>query len=625
MDYRRIAALTLALVAAISTSAAAGSTTRMSVSSSVASEATLSGSLSWTATVGGVSAVRSVAFKVDGATVATDSAAPFSYTLDTTTLANGAHTLSIAALSSSGKTATWSGAVTVSNVVAVKPSLSGSIAAPAGTTTDGQTLTASSGSWTGTAPISFAYAWQRCDTTGAACAPISGATASTYPLVTADVGHTIRVAVTASNKAGAASATSAATIGIAAAVSQTSYTVASSIPNGATLSGSLAWSATTAGATTLNVKFSIDGVLKTTEQWAPYFLNGDNGVLNTTTLADGKHTLSVTATATDGRTVTATMTVTVANAAPAPAPTPTPTPPAPTPTPTPPASSFQSFVGIDSYKTTDFAAMASLGITHTRMDNPSAATIDTARAAGITVLPIADYEPWSDLNGGAGDKTPPLPQYYATWAQRMVNQWKSMANPPQVFEVWNEPWLSSFWAPGPDAAAYLQLVKAFAQAAWAVWPNATILVSADTMGTNSYPWRAKLIAADTTGFLNDARIKPTSHNYVEGRTPTQVTSSPCSWDLDRYKCAYNDFKAHGNPNPQVWVTEFGWESDVVGEANQAAYTKQAFQSFKSSGMVAAAFTFFLKSSDTWSYNWLRTDNTKKPVAGTIQQLIANGS
>jgi hypothetical protein len=42
-------------------------------------------------------------------------------------------------------------------------------------------------------------------------------------------------------------------------------------------------------------------------------------------------------------------------------------------------------------------------------------------------------------------------------------------------------------------------------------------------------------------------------------------------------------------------------------------------------MVAAAFTFFLKSNDTWSYNWLRTDNTQKPVCATIKQLIANGS
>jgi hypothetical protein len=288
-------------------------------------------------------------------------------------------------------------------------------------------------------------------------------------------------------------------------------------------------------------------------------------------------------------------------------------------------SGFSSFVGIDAYRTTDFAPLAALGVKRARMDNPSAATITAARGFGIEVLPIVDYEPWADLNGGKGDKTPPDPQFYGTWAKRMVDQWRGMADPPAAFEVWNEPWLSSFWQPGPDAAAYLSLVKAFANEAWAVWPKAKILVASDTYGSNTYPWRKNLIAADGGGFLTDTRVFPTTHNYVEGRTPTQVTGDPCAWDLDRYKCAYKDYKAHGHPDPQVWVTEFGWESGVVGEANQADFTKQAYTSFKNSGMVASAYSFFLKSNDTWSYNWLRADNTQKPVAPTIQQLIAQGS
>jgi hypothetical protein len=83
-----------------------------------------------------------------------------------------------------------------------------------GTTTSGQTLTATNGTWNNS-PTSFARVWQRCNSTGASCTPISGATAQSYTLVPADVGSTIRVNVTATNATGSAGATSAQTAVIA--------------------------------------------------------------------------------------------------------------------------------------------------------------------------------------------------------------------------------------------------------------------------------------------------------------------------------------------------------------------------------------------------------------------------
>ncbi len=79
-----------------------------------------------------------------------------------------------------------------------------------GTVRQGQTLTASAGVWTGS-PTSYAYRWDRCTASGAICADIGGATSSTYALVVADVGSTIRIIVTASNSYGSASATSSQT------------------------------------------------------------------------------------------------------------------------------------------------------------------------------------------------------------------------------------------------------------------------------------------------------------------------------------------------------------------------------------------------------------------------------
>ena len=103
-------------------------------------------------------------------------------------------------------------------VTAVPPPVPVNTALPlvSGTATAGQTLTASTGTWSN-GPTSYAYQWRRCNSSGGACANIGSATASTYLLQSADVGATLRVQVTASNGGGpGAPATSAQTAVVAA-------------------------------------------------------------------------------------------------------------------------------------------------------------------------------------------------------------------------------------------------------------------------------------------------------------------------------------------------------------------------------------------------------------------------
>jgi hypothetical protein len=265
-----------------------------------------------------------------------------------------------------------------------------------------------------------------------------------------------------------------------------------------------------------------------------------------------------------------------------------------------------------------------------RLERPTAAEVEAARSAGIEPVLMATYG-FADLNSAGDARRPPLPEQRAEWATRMIDLWRGLATPPTTIEVWNEPWVASAWAPRPDPAAYLALVKEFAKQAWALWPNVVLLVSADE-GQADYPnFRRDLLSADSTGFLSDPRIAPTTHNYVETRSPRAVTPQPCTYDLDRFRCAYNDFKAHGHPDPRVWISEFGWESDTPGglarfgavtEAQQAAYTTEALEIFRASGMVAAAYAFMYKRNDGWSYNWLRPDNSEKPIANAVRNYIA---
>jgi hypothetical protein len=66
---------------------------------------------------------------------------------------------------------------------------------------NGQMLTATQGSWSG-APATYQYSWQRCDSNGGVCGTIGGATTTSYVLGNADLGHKVRVQVTATNGLG---------------------------------------------------------------------------------------------------------------------------------------------------------------------------------------------------------------------------------------------------------------------------------------------------------------------------------------------------------------------------------------------------------------------------------------
>src|SRR5712691_9611620 len=79
-----------------------------------------------------------------------------------------------------------------------------------GTLEQGRILTANRGTWTN-APLTYFYRWQRCAPDGTGCGNIDNAVQKTYTLTAADVDHTVRVVVTASNADGQTSANSKTT------------------------------------------------------------------------------------------------------------------------------------------------------------------------------------------------------------------------------------------------------------------------------------------------------------------------------------------------------------------------------------------------------------------------------
>ncbi|HEY2542105.1 MAG TPA: hypothetical protein VGH92_03550 [Gaiellaceae bacterium] len=128
--------------------------------------------------------------------------------------------VAVATATADGKT---QAAFSVASDAIAAPPVLAATAPPAvtGTFEVGQQLTGSTGVWTGTAPITYAFQWYRCDAGGAHCASVHGATKPTYRLVTADVGKTIGFTVNATDATGAKQPAYASLVGPVAAAKAT--------------------------------------------------------------------------------------------------------------------------------------------------------------------------------------------------------------------------------------------------------------------------------------------------------------------------------------------------------------------------------------------------------------------
>jgi Bacterial Ig domain len=215
-------------------------------------------------------------------------------------------------------------------LVALAITTAGASGAPAwkpvikGTPQVGATLTADVSGWSG-GPTTFTYQWSRCDVNGNACVALSGATAQTYLVAAGDVGSTLRVTADPAKKQGTATSDPTAVVAPAPAPAPSSVTLTSSIANGAVLSGSVAWIVNVSGSGVARVDFLIDGTMKWSEAYAPYYFNGDpDGKLDTTTLSNSTHTLLAIAYGSSGNELgRVSVGVTVNNASPTPTPSPT--------------------------------------------------------------------------------------------------------------------------------------------------------------------------------------------------------------------------------------------------------------------------------------------------------------
>ncbi|MGB6886524.1 MAG: Ig-like domain-containing protein [Candidatus Acidiferrum sp.] len=272
-----------------------------------ANGATESGTIAVTASATSAAGIASVQFQVDGANSgAAVTTAPYSLSLNTTTLTNAKHMLTAVATDKDNDKTTSAGvSITVSNTTTTPPTVS--ITAPANGATESGTIavTASATSSVGIASVQFQVDGANsgaADTTAPYSLSLNTATLT-------NAKHTLTAVATdtANNKT--------TSVGVPITVSNTTTAppaVSITAPtNGATESGTIAMTASaTSSVGIASVQFQVDGANSgAAVTTAPYSIS-----LNTTTLTNAKHTLTAVATDTaNNKTTSAGVSITVSN------------------------------------------------------------------------------------------------------------------------------------------------------------------------------------------------------------------------------------------------------------------------------------------------------------------------
>jgi hypothetical protein len=274
------------------------------------------------------------------------------------------------------------------------------------------------------------------------------------------------------------------------------------------------------------------------------------------------------------------------------------------------------------------------------------ALMTNAARLGMHVLAVVTYAPsWASGYSDRGKYPPRDATDYARFVKTVANRygrngvfWRShprlVPTPITAIELWNEPWLSQFWGPAPDAVAYTRLVRAAATAVKITRPGMRLLASADVPEESAgvgKDWFVSALRADPALWRSNLVNAWSVHLYCHELSPADTTATPRA-RFDRLFLT-RDLAHQVSADKPIWVTEFGWRTapalvDAVSEDQQAEYMHEALVKLNGDwrSIVQRSFVYtWTQPSLGDAYNLVRPDGTARPAWDAIKSYLAHGS
>jgi hypothetical protein len=211
--------------------------------------------------------------------------------------------------------------------------------------------------------------------------------------------------------------------------------------------------------------------------------------------------------------------------------------------------------------------------------------VDEAAARGMKVLCVfSSTPPWA-RSDGSSDATaasyarPVDPTSYANFARVAAQRYSSRG--VHSWELWNEPNITQFWPPKPDADEYGKLFRAVAKGVRDADPKATLLIGGlspkyDSPDNEVSPVDyLEQLYANGTAQLADAIA---AHPYTFPALPT-ATKLRMVGGLKDLPALHDVMAKHGDGAKKIWITEYGaptgTSQHAVSERDQALALVQA--------------------------------------------------
>jgi hypothetical protein len=195
--------------------------------------------------------------------------------------------------------------------------------------------------------------------------------------------------------------------------------------------------------------------------------------------------------------------------------------------------------------------------------------VGAAADAGIEVLPVIFNPPtWASArprrNAKRGTYPPKRVSDFAAFAAAAARRygrggtfWSSHphvhAKPIGSWQIWNEPNLPVYWQPGPNAAAYVALLKATSSAIRAVDPQAQILTAGlpeSKLGIPLDTYVRQMYDAGAAGAFDALAVNP--YAPTAGEVLAFLQHARALMD------------GLGHTEAKLWATEIGWSDNGPG-------------------------------------------------------------